>query len=915
MSSDATPVLDALLRQHHWLRRLASSLVVDAARADDLVQRALLAALDAPPATAEHPRAWLATVVRRLVRRDRYDDEVRVGHEQRAVRRDPEPAADEVVARAALQHEISAAVLALDEPYRTALLLRFFEDRPPRAIAKATRVPVETVRTRVKRGLELLRVELIARRAQRAKRPGGASDAGEWAVALIGLLDGSARRTVRRLVLAKSSAATVAVASGASVVGVLGVIGMSMKLKLVAAAIVVAAGTFTVVKLCEPERLPPRDALSDAAHARDARVAAESAEGPAHAPAEGATRAVDAAPKPEKVPGAATVAKPSAAVVLEGMVRNRRGDAVTDAFVLLDANAKEGAAESLDRRCLDVAALAALATSGGEGAADGAPRVVRTVDGRFRIAAVARGTAVAIAAVHPVEGIAPAIDLAIAAAGPLDPLELTLVPGVAFAGTVVDEQGVPLADASVSVNRFEGDAHSSWTSSLSGATTDAEGRYRTAPFPYRSFSLTASAPGFLRGDFGRVVVPEAEREHVADFKLVRASTWRGKVVTADGAPARLARVQGELVVADTRSDPRGKANSFDAGGNRGRLLLDEDRYEVTPSDARARFVGIWCDATLLGAAELGEPDHAPDLVVDLAKARPAPRGALLVDVVAARDGAPIAAFELGWQRDPLEELDADFRYEKRKFADAKGRASVEGLPVGRYHVVVAADGFAARVVDVAVASPPVAARIALPEVGRERLTGRVDDELGHPVGNVKIYLLDPDGRPPLAWGACSRKTDDAGRFRFDALQPGDYVLAVEAPDALAPTERAVTVKARSADVEEGPADPAAVDVVVALERGIAIKVEPIGRDVHVEGPFTFRIRDARGIAVHDGHRGDSITTTSGSGGIPFRLAPGDYVVEVHCPRFATGTARFTATHDAHVSVEMVPLDGAATDGK
>jgi hypothetical protein len=229
--------------------------------------------------------------------------------------------------------------------------------------------------------------------------------------------------------------------------------------------------------------------------------------------------------------------------------------------------------------------------------------------------------------------------------------------------------------------------------------------------------------------------------------------------------------------------------------------------------------------------------------------------------------------------------------------------------------VVAADGFASRVVDVVVASPPVAVRVALPDVGHERLSGRVDDELGHPVGNVRVYLLDPDGKPPLAWGACGRRTDADGRFRFDALQPGDYVLAVESPDGLAPTERPVAVKRRS-DAEPAPAaDPDTVDVAVTLASGVEVYVEPVGRDVHVEGPFTFRIRDERGIAVHDGHRGDCTTTVSGSGGIPFRLAPGNYVVEVHCPSFVTGVTRFVAVNDAHVTVEMVPLDGAATDGK
>src|SRR6185295_3381379 len=131
--------------------------------------------------------------------------------------------------------------------------------------------------------------------------------------------------------------------------------------------------------------------------------------------------------------------------------------------------------------------------------------------------------------------------------------------------------------------------------------------------------------------------------------------------------------QGELVLADKVSDPRGKANSFHGTNDRGTLLRDEDRYEITPSDARARFVGIWSGETLLGAVELGDADHAPDLVVDVTLARPMRTGALQVDVVAARDDAPIRDFELSWQRDPLEELQSQGGYEKRKFTASNGR--------------------------------------------------------------------------------------------------------------------------------------------------------------------------------------------------------------------------------------------------
>ena len=40
------------------------------------------------------------------------------------------------------------------------MLLRFWEDLPPREIAKRMQAPVETVRTRIKRGLQELRGSL-----------------------------------------------------------------------------------------------------------------------------------------------------------------------------------------------------------------------------------------------------------------------------------------------------------------------------------------------------------------------------------------------------------------------------------------------------------------------------------------------------------------------------------------------------------------------------------------------------------------------------------------------------------------------------------------------------------------------------------------------------------------------------------
>ena len=48
-------------------------------------------------------------------------------------------------------------MLALDEPYRTVILMRYYEDLTPSQIAEHLGLPAATVRTRLRRGLERLR--------------------------------------------------------------------------------------------------------------------------------------------------------------------------------------------------------------------------------------------------------------------------------------------------------------------------------------------------------------------------------------------------------------------------------------------------------------------------------------------------------------------------------------------------------------------------------------------------------------------------------------------------------------------------------------------------------------------------------------------------------------------------------------
>src|SRR6187200_2249060 len=152
---DADRHHEALLRHDGYIRWLALSLVDDPHRADDVAQQTWVAALTHRPHGSL--RAWLATVTRRFASRARRGEERRTRHE-RAAARGAEAASDrEIREREAARHAVVEAVLALAEPYRTTLVLRFLDALPPRKVAARMGVPVETVRTRIKRGLEQMR--------------------------------------------------------------------------------------------------------------------------------------------------------------------------------------------------------------------------------------------------------------------------------------------------------------------------------------------------------------------------------------------------------------------------------------------------------------------------------------------------------------------------------------------------------------------------------------------------------------------------------------------------------------------------------------------------------------------------------------------------------------------------------------
>lgn len=151
---------EALLTHGDFVRSLARSLIHDPNRADDVEQETWLAAVRHPPSPEKPPRAWLGAVVKNFARLSRRSESRRLRREQAAALPEEVRSTDEVVEREVMRRSVVEAVLALKEPYRTAILFRFYDDMPPRTIAERLKIPVETVKTRVRRGLEQLRLRL-----------------------------------------------------------------------------------------------------------------------------------------------------------------------------------------------------------------------------------------------------------------------------------------------------------------------------------------------------------------------------------------------------------------------------------------------------------------------------------------------------------------------------------------------------------------------------------------------------------------------------------------------------------------------------------------------------------------------------------------------------------------------------------
>ena len=142
MSAPSSIPIESLLVHSDWVRGLVARLVYDPSLADDVLQETWRLSLERPPREAVDLRGWLGQVARNAHRHLLRREGRLKGREEGVDRGEGLPDTVEVIAKVDLQRRMAEAVLGLDEPYRSCVLMRYFEGLPPREIAARLGLPV-----------------------------------------------------------------------------------------------------------------------------------------------------------------------------------------------------------------------------------------------------------------------------------------------------------------------------------------------------------------------------------------------------------------------------------------------------------------------------------------------------------------------------------------------------------------------------------------------------------------------------------------------------------------------------------------------------------------------------------------------------------------------------------------------------
>lgn len=159
-STSPKPSLEQWLEHETFLRRTLRKLLASDADVDDALQQTWTKLLERPGEMPAEPRGWLTRVARNVALGGLRARRRRMEHETAGTseRRSESPA--ESAARVEALQRVGAVILALEEPYRSVVLLRHEQELDLATIAHKLGRSEATVRSQLSRAHELLRRKL-----------------------------------------------------------------------------------------------------------------------------------------------------------------------------------------------------------------------------------------------------------------------------------------------------------------------------------------------------------------------------------------------------------------------------------------------------------------------------------------------------------------------------------------------------------------------------------------------------------------------------------------------------------------------------------------------------------------------------------------------------------------------------------
>lgn len=500
---------DHLLAEGRALRALARRLVggAGAADADDLLQEGRLAATRS--GRGARSGAWLVGTLRNLARLLRRGETRRRLREQVVGREWGERTGDpaEIAAQAEVARDVAVAVEALDEPFRTVVVLRFWRGLATEVIAQQLGVPVNTVKSRLRRGLERLRERLDARHGSR----------GAWAGPLLVVAGGR----------------EVGAAAGAVVMSTAGVLGVLMNVKMLvgAAVTLVAAAVWLGWPAVDAGMAAPRDEVPLAAVATAGTGAPTDPGGAESQPQREVARDAVAAAKPSS-PSSDPSQNLAPVPIAPWTAR----------FLVVDEQ----------ERPVEGARVQVSVRGGPQTSAQPAapPLHVAHTDRDGRVAIGLEGVAYEVDAAKDGIGVVESVLVAQARAA-RQVTTLVLRPAPVVRGVVLGVDGTPVSDAEVKTKaRMTSDL---WNPrAVAPVRTDASGRFTVPVQRLGNYEFVATRGG-ERSFSEEVLVIERSLPELT-LRFPGAITVSGSVVGAAGEAVGNAEVTAWLVLAPSARD-------------------------------------------------------------------------------------------------------------------------------------------------------------------------------------------------------------------------------------------------------------------------------------------------------------------------------------------------------------------------